>query len=121
MAAAKGDLATVFGKRLLALRDAAGLTQEQLAKASGFDYKHIGSLERGDKTPSFEAIERIAGALKVHYCELFLPADLSIVAKGEQGLRILVRDLERHGSPALKRFLAQSLAAAVALAKSDPS
>ncbi len=56
-------LATVFGRRLRLLRKANNLTQEQLGKKANIDYKHIGAIERGVKTPSFEAIERIAKAI----------------------------------------------------------
>lgn len=66
-------LAVVFGGRVRALREARGLTQEELAKASGLGPKHIGVIERGEKTSSFEAVERLAKALEVPYHELFLP------------------------------------------------
>jgi len=49
------------------------MTQEQLAKAAQLGPKHIGVIERGEKTSSFAAIERLAEALDIEYYELFLP------------------------------------------------
>ncbi len=104
------SLVNVFGNRLRAIREAAGFTQEQLGQAAELDYKHIGSIERGEKTPSFEAVERLAGALKVDYYELFLPDDL-LLGRTDKDLKVLVREIESHGSPQLKQFLRQVLAA----------
>ncbi len=73
----------LFGRRVRLLREAAGLTQEQLGKAAGVDFKHVGSIERGEKTASFEAVEKLANALGVSYYELFLPDDLSAGAVDE--------------------------------------
>ena len=67
-------LAMTFGRRVRALREAKRWTQEDLAKAAGLGAKHIGVIERGEKTSSFDAIERIAAALKVEYCTLFVSA-----------------------------------------------
>jgi transcriptional regulator with XRE-family HTH domain len=104
-------LAAVFGRRLRTLRDARSLTQEQLGHAAGVDYKHIGAIERGEKVPSFEAVERLAGALKVEYYELFLPDELPADG-GPQAFRLALRDVDRHGTPELRRFLHQMLIAA---------
>jgi transcriptional regulator with XRE-family HTH domain len=108
------SLATTFGRRLRTLRESEGLTQEQLGRSAGVDYKHIGAIERGEKVPSFDAVESIAKALRVDYYELFLPDELS-VGKHEQGLKIAVRDIEKHGTPELRQFLQQVLSAARAL------
>lgn len=110
-------LATVFGRRLRLLRKAKRMTQENLGRAANIDYKHVGAVERGVKVPSFDAIERIAKALGVEYYELFLPE--SVVAPQEaQKLLVLIRDIERRGTPAMKEFLHQVLAAAMDLTRS---
>ncbi|QOV90963.1 helix-turn-helix domain-containing protein [Humisphaera borealis] len=103
-------LAKVFGGRLRALRKASGMTQEELGRAAAIDYKHISGLERGANVPSFEAIERLAKALKVDYYELFLPARID-VGREEQVVRVLVRELERQASPGTLRFVATVLGA----------
>jgi transcriptional regulator with XRE-family HTH domain len=70
-------LVAVFGRRLKSLRKARGLTQEQLGRIIGIDYKHVGSIERGIHPPSFAVVEKIAKALSVEYHELFLPDRLT--------------------------------------------
>lgn len=67
------SVAEVFGRRVRAIRKKRSLTQEDLAKAAGMDAKHIGAIERGVKTSSFEAVGRLSAALGVQYYELFLP------------------------------------------------
>ena len=104
-------LSTVFGRRLRTLREGRGLTQEQLGQASGVDYKHVGAMERGVNVPSFEVIERLARTLKVDYYEMFLPESIA-GDEPDQSLRVLMRDLDRHGDESTKRFLRDVLAAA---------
>jgi transcriptional regulator with XRE-family HTH domain len=113
-------LVAVFANRLRTLRKAAGLTQEELGRDAALDYKHIGSIERGEKMPSFEAVERLAKALKVDYYELFLPDDLSL-GRTDQDLKVAVREIDSHGSKALKMFLRQVLSAARSLARDGGS
>ena len=59
-----------FGKRLGQLREAAGLTQEQLAESSGVAYSTITSIEHGQRFTSLGGLKRLAKALKVHPMEL---------------------------------------------------
>ena len=73
----------IFGKRVRALRLEKNLTQEQLGQTAGIDYKHLSAIERGAKTPSFDAIGKLARALGVEHWELFLP-DRRITASMEQ-------------------------------------
>src|SRR4051794_39871987 len=113
------SLAHIFGRRLRVLREAAGLTQEQLGKSAGVDYKHIGAIERGEKVPSFEAIERVANALGADYYELFLPDDLRL-PKADQTLTLAVREIQ-HGSPELRNFVIDVLVAARKLAETTRS
>ena len=110
-------LATVFGRRLRLLRKANNLTQEQLGKKANIDYKHIGAIERGIKTPSFDAIERIAKVLKVNYYELFLPDQ--ITSKDDVDFEVLLRDINKFGTPKLKKFLLQILFGAKELYKAE--
>jgi len=50
----------VNGKRLKALREAAGMTTTQLADAVGVNQSMISNMEREFKTPSVEVLVRIA-------------------------------------------------------------
>src|ERR1700733_8978712 len=96
---------TTFGRRVRLLRRARHLTLEKLGQATSIGFKHIGDIEKGLKAPSFDAIDRLAKALKVSPYELFLPFDLE-GAHLDQTIRRLVRDIDDSGSPPLKRFLA---------------
>ena len=104
------SLTSVFGRRIKLLREAAGMTQEQLGKSAGVDYKHVGAIERGEKTPSFEAVERLAHSLKADYYELFLPHDLS-TGDLDKGIRAIIRDIERLGTAPAKQCVNEVLAA----------
>ena len=61
----------VLGRRIRALRNAKGWTQEELGGESGISYKFIGEIERGQQNPSFETLVKIAAALRVALPDLF--------------------------------------------------
>ena len=60
-----------LGVRIRTLRKAAGLTQEQLAEAADISVNFIGYVERGQRAPSIQTLERIAQGLSVHPKDLF--------------------------------------------------
>lgn len=55
---------TDFGTRLAALRQAAGLTQNALAVRSGLSAASVLRLERGDYSPTWSTVLKLAKALK---------------------------------------------------------
>ena len=56
-----------FGERLRRFREAAGLTQEQLAERAGLTAKGIGALERGDRRhPQPHTVKALLTALELH-------------------------------------------------------
>lgn len=55
----------VFGERVRELRQAAGMSQEGLADASGLHRTYISSLERGQRNVSLDNIHALARALGV--------------------------------------------------------
>lgn len=59
-----------FGARLRALRDRAGLTQEQLAHAAGLHWTYVGQVERGERNLTYKSILRLAEGLAVDPREL---------------------------------------------------
>lgn len=59
-----------FGRRLRAVREATGVSQERLAHICGLDRTYIGVIERGKKNPSLVTIVRIATGLQVDPAEL---------------------------------------------------
>lgn len=65
------DLKTKFGKRLKALRNQKGITQEQLADKAGLTVESISNIERGIFGPKFDNLEKISKILGVQVKELF--------------------------------------------------
>lgn len=60
-----------FGKNIKALRDAKGLSQEELAEIIGIEYQSISRIETGMYFTSFENLQKIANALDVSLKDLF--------------------------------------------------
>jgi transcriptional regulator with XRE-family HTH domain len=58
------------GQALKTIRDKAGLTQEQLAAASGATFGTINRLENGHVQPTLATVQKIADALGVEPTEL---------------------------------------------------
>ena len=55
----------LFGSRIRSIREAAGLSRETLAERADINPNYLGEIERGEKWPSLEVIERLASALAV--------------------------------------------------------
>ena len=86
-----------FGARLRQLREAAGLTQEQLAERAGLSANAIGALERGERRRPYQhTIQALAEAL-------------GLSAEEGAALAEAVPPLDRTPSPALERDPAASL------------
>jgi transcriptional regulator with XRE-family HTH domain len=60
----------LLGRRLRALRELRGLTQEQLGERAGVSGKFIGQCERGVGNPSISVVARLAQSLHVELWEL---------------------------------------------------
>jgi len=60
-----------FGVHLFLLRNAAGMTQSRLAEITNLSVDSISRIERGERAPSLESIEKISNALKVSLSALF--------------------------------------------------
>lgn len=60
-----------FGRRIRQLRKKEGWTQQILADKSGMDYPYLGAIERGEKNPTLEFIEKIAKGLNIETYQLF--------------------------------------------------
>ena len=60
-----------FGSNVRRIREALGMTQEELGEASGLDRSYIGGIERGERNPTLTAIIQLASALRVWPGRLF--------------------------------------------------
>ena len=67
----KRTLRQTFGKRVKELRLASGMSQEAFADKCGFARSYMSRVERGGANPSLDAIETLAGGLRVSVGELF--------------------------------------------------
>ena len=58
-------------KRIIKERRRQNITQEELARASGVDRTHMGSIEQGRRKPTLSTIYKIAKVLKMSLEHLF--------------------------------------------------
>ena len=63
-----------FGRRLRALRDARALSQEALADRAALHRTYVGSVERGERNVSLDAIHALADGLRVDITAFFRDA-----------------------------------------------
>ena len=75
MASADQGFLRAVGDVLRARRQAAGLSQEALAEASGLHRVYISELERGRKAASLTALQGISRALGVPLSEIIADAE----------------------------------------------
>ncbi len=78
------DMRRLVGRNVARLRQARGLTQEQLAERSGFSQRYLSGLERGLRNPTVVSVYEIAQALGVSHLELLTPRE---EAKERDGMR----------------------------------
>ena len=64
------DIKNLFAKKLIKLRQERNLTQEQLALVCGIDRTHIGRIERLERVPGLEVLDKIAIGLDIPLSEL---------------------------------------------------
>lgn len=67
----KTEIDIAFGKRVAELRRKTGCSQEQFAYMCDVDRTYIGTIERGEKSPTLNTIAKIANALNITIKELF--------------------------------------------------
>lgn len=65
------DIVTIIGQRIRNYRVQLKLSQEKLAELSGCHPTYIGQVERGEKNPTIESIQKIVLALHIPMSQLF--------------------------------------------------
>jgi len=66
------NLQQIFIFNLKKTRKERGLSQMALSQKCDTTSNYIGQIEMGRRIPSFEKIDKIAAALEIHPCELFV-------------------------------------------------
>jgi transcriptional regulator with XRE-family HTH domain len=69
------DMRELVGYHVKRLREARGLTQEELAVKSGFSQQYISGLESGSRNPTVISLHELAVALGVGHIELVTPVE----------------------------------------------
>lgn len=64
------DLRAAFGKRVRALREKRGLSQEQLAESAQLHWTYVSGIERGRRNPGLNTLGRLATALDIPLSKL---------------------------------------------------
>jgi transcriptional regulator with XRE-family HTH domain len=81
-------LARLLGRRIVALREELGLTQERLAWEAGLSSKgYLSRIERGERLPSLVVTEKIAHRLAVEVRDLFIFPDRGDVDAAMERIR----------------------------------
>lgn len=60
-----------FGEKIKGLRKKMGMTQEDLAFKIKVDRSYMGFIERGERNPSLNRLDKIAKSFKISLSELF--------------------------------------------------
>ncbi|WP_179215955.1 helix-turn-helix domain-containing protein [Paenibacillus sp. MY03] len=71
-------ISILIGDKLRSLRQQQGLSQESLAFRAGITPTYLGQVERAEKSPTLETLEKIVSSLGISFEELFrLDSDLT--------------------------------------------
>ena len=69
------DMRVLVGQNFCHLRQAAGLTQEEVADRSGFSQQYISGLERGRRNPTVVSLFELTQAIGAEPIDLFRLSD----------------------------------------------
>jgi len=80
------DIKKKLGLRIFRLRDKAHMTQAKLAERANLSINVMRRIEKGDRGPSLEALEKIAEALGIDTAEIlnFKGKQLETLSEGQQ-------------------------------------
>ncbi|MBP5496755.1 MAG: helix-turn-helix transcriptional regulator [Bacteroidales bacterium] len=67
----KKSITYAFGIKVAELRKKQGLSQEELADKCGLHRTYIGFIERGEKSPTLNTVEKILNGLNININELW--------------------------------------------------
>ncbi|WP_373046358.1 helix-turn-helix domain-containing protein [Vulgatibacter sp.] len=93
------NIVSSVGKRVRQLRTQAGMTQERLAERAEISVSFLSMIERGERSPHLETLERLALGLEVPVEALFRPDTVA----GPQGVAIDKTDRSRAADGIYRR------------------
>lgn len=67
----------LFARNIRLARKVLGMSQEDMAEASGLHRTYVGDVERGERNISIDNMEKMAKAVKKSLAELVLEIDLN--------------------------------------------
>lgn len=70
-----GDLKHVLAQNVRLLRDAMGISQDELAHRSGLHRTYVGGIERGERNISLSSLSKLSAALGVPAAKLLYKED----------------------------------------------
>ena len=85
------------GLRIRQLRKIAGLTQAKLAESADLSNNYIGAIERGQRSPTLDTLEKIAIALTVPVFEFFKFGNYNKKGKRYKAAEELVKKVTNKG------------------------
>jgi transcriptional regulator with XRE-family HTH domain len=65
------DVRKMMGKQIKTLRQARGMSQEELSEKVSINSKYLSAIERGKANPTLDVLTRLADALRVGVPDLF--------------------------------------------------
>lgn len=77
------EICLLVGKNLRYLRQAKGLSQEDLALTAGLDRTYVSGVERGVRNPTVLVLSQLANALQVEAAVLLLHDGQRIVTEAK--------------------------------------
>jgi transcriptional regulator with XRE-family HTH domain len=83
------DIAEQLGKRILYIRRAKGISQEEVAQVANIRRTYIGQIERGNFNMRLDTLEGICKALRVSPADLFKSVQVQDNGRDKQRLSFL--------------------------------
>ena len=91
----KQTLIKGLGDKVRSLRREKNLTQQELGDLSNLSYKYVGEIERAEKNPSIDVLNRIADALKVDLLELIYVSPPTATSEEEEVRKAQIAKIEK--------------------------
>lgn len=96
-----------FSELLKLYRDSSRVSQSRLAEIAGFDHSYVSRLESGNRTPTREAVAKLAAALDLEPEQRdnllaaagYMPQRVESLLAGEPVLSQVLQLLQRHDIP----------------------